>query len=58
MKPIARKVWKVHGKDSLVTTVPDEVARAMEIEDGNWLVWNIDRQSKRAVVTKSAGKPE
>lgn len=58
MKPIARKIWKVHGKDSLVTTIPGEAARAMGIEDGNWLKWTIDRQSKRAFVTKSAVKPE
>jgi hypothetical protein len=58
MKPITRKVWKVNGKESLVTTVPDEVARAMLIEDGHWLIWQIDRQSDKAVVTRSITKPK
>jgi len=58
MKPIARKVWKVDGKDSIITTVPDEVCRAMGIEAGNWLIWQIDRQSNKATVTRSTEKPK
>jgi DNA-binding Xre family transcriptional regulator len=50
---IITKVAKAHGKsESVRTTIPEEVVKALGCKPGDALAWEIDSKTKKATIKK------
>ena len=51
MMMITSKVAKANTTNSLRTTIPSEIAKEVDLNVGDLLIWSVDQQKGKKVIT-------